>query len=134
MAEWSIATVLKTVTFPGPVGSNPSPSAQVFGGLACVTVMPNKRSPQATWFVYILECSDHSLYTGCTNDVVKRLAVHNSGKGAKYTRSRVPVRVVYTETAATRSEAAKREAAIKKLSTVEKQQLIATFSQSSLLE
>ena len=76
------------------------------------------------WYVYILMCSDGSLYTGCTNDVSKRHAVHSSGKGAKYTRTRLPVTVVYSEEAESRSAASKREAAIKKLSRVGKMQLI----------
>jgi putative endonuclease len=80
--------------------------------------------PTSPWYVYILECSDGSLYTGCTNDVNKRHAVHNSGKGAKYTRTRLPVKVVYSEKAENRSEASKRESAIKKLSRVGKIQLI----------
>lgn len=76
------------------------------------------------WTVYILRCGDDSLYTGVTNHMEKRLKVHNEGKGAKYTKARRPVHVVYEELAANRSEAQKREAAIKKLSRVEKLGLI----------
>ena len=77
------------------------------------------------WLVYILECSDNTLYTGITNDLEKRLEQHNHGKdGAKYTRVRRPVKCVYTETQENRSEATKREFAIKKISRVEKLKLI----------
>ena len=68
------------------------------------------------WQIYIIECRDGSLYTGITIDLEKRLAAHNAGKGSKYTTSRRPVRLVYREGAANRSEASKRENAIKKLS------------------
>ena len=67
------------------------------------------------WQIYIIECRDGSLYTGITIDLEKRLAAHNAGKGAKYTTSRRPVQLVYHEGAANRSEASKRENAIKKL-------------------
>ena len=67
------------------------------------------------WQIYIIECRDGSLYTGITVDLEKRLAAHNAGKGAKYTTSRRPVQLVYHEGAANRSEASKRENAIKKL-------------------
>ncbi len=77
----------------------------------------------ADWFVYILECSDGTLYTGCTVNVAKRLNVHNSGKGAKYTAARRPVKVVYFEDAAGRSAALIREAKIKKLSRLKKLEL-----------
>lgn len=74
--------------------------------------------------VYILRCADGSLYTGIARDAQKRLAQHNAGKGAKYTRSRRPVELVYTEPASDKSAALKREIAIKKLSHADKQQLI----------
>lgn len=79
-------------------------------------------------YVYILECSDGTLYTGWTTDAAHRLAVHNSGKGARYTRARLPVRMVYLEVCADRSEAQKREAAIKRLSRREKEELIDAFT------
>ena len=66
--------------------------------------------------VYILQCSDSSLYTGCTNDVARRLEEHRSGKASRYTRSRLPVTVKYTESAPNRSEALRREAQIKTMS------------------
>ena len=68
------------------------------------------------WTVYILHCADGTLYTGITNDLKKRLAAHNSGTGAKYTRGRVPVKLAYKETCETRGAALKREAEIKKMS------------------
>ena len=77
-----------------------------------------------TWYVYILRCADGTLYTGSTDDVQRRLAVHNSGKGAKYTRGRGPVEVVYTEECESYSAALKREYAIKQLSRQEKWNLI----------
>ena len=79
-----------------------------------------------SYWVYMLRCADDTLYTGSTTDPKKRLAVHQSGKGAKYTRSRLPVRLVYQEETADKSAALKREAAIKKLSREEKLQLILT--------
>lgn len=77
-----------------------------------------------SWFVYMLRCRDGSLYTGYTDDVRRRLAVHNSGKGAKYTRSRLPVSLVYTEELPDKSAALKREYAIKHLDKTKKEQLI----------
>ncbi len=76
------------------------------------------------YYVYVLRCADSSLYTGYTDDPVKRARVHNSGKGAKYTRARLPVAVIYTESFETKSEALKRELEIKKLSHSQKEALI----------
>ena len=67
------------------------------------------------WGVYIVRCSDNSFYTGATNDVKARLLKHNSGKGAAYTRTRRPVRLLYKELGMTRSQALVREAEIKSL-------------------
>ena len=78
------------------------------------------------YIVYILRCGDGSLYTGITNDLERRVAVHNSGKGAKYTRGRGPLELVYREECGTHSDALKREAQIKKLSREQKQALIAS--------
>ena len=75
------------------------------------------------YFVYLLHCSDGTLYTGCTNDLDRRLAAHNAGKGAKYTRSRRPVTLVYWEQAADRSAALRREWAIKHLTRQQKLEL-----------
>ena len=77
-----------------------------------------------TYGVYILRCADGTLYTGCTNDLSRRLAAHNAGKGAKYTRSRRPVELVYREEVPDKSAALRREAAIKGLSRGEKLALI----------
>ena len=75
-------------------------------------------------FTYIVECSDHTLYTGGTNDLEKRIEAHNTGKGAKYTKTRRPVRLVYFETFATKEEAMSREYHIKRMSRQEKMKLI----------
>ncbi|MGX8178860.1 GIY-YIG nuclease family protein [Exiguobacterium artemiae] len=74
--------------------------------------------------VYIVRCRDGSLYTGYAVDVEKRLATHNAGQGAKYTRARLPVVLEYTETFTTKSDALKREYAIKQLTRTKKEQLI----------
>lgn len=76
------------------------------------------------WKLYILRCGDGSLYCGITTDVAARLEVHRSGKGAKYTRGRGPLELVYTEVCADHSTALKREFAIKQLSRRQKQELI----------
>ncbi|WP_303868688.1 GIY-YIG nuclease family protein [Acetobacterium wieringae] len=74
--------------------------------------------------VYIVKCSDDTLYTGWTTHIEARIKAHNSGTGAKYTRGRLPVTLVYWETLTTRSEALSREAAIKKMSKAKKLELI----------
>ena len=79
------------------------------------------------YWVYLLRCGDGSLYTGCTNDLARRLRAHQSGRGAKYTRSRLPVELVYREPAADRSAALRREAAIKALTRAEKLALLAAI-------
>ncbi len=79
---------------------------------------------EKTWYVYILCCRDDTLYTGITDDVQRRLAAHNSGKGAKYTRGRGPVTLCYQEPQDSYSAALKREIAIKRLSRQEKLDLI----------
>ena len=81
------------------------------------------------WVVYILECKDRTLYTGITDDLSHRLAMHNSGKGAKYTRGRGPLILRYQEYCEDRSSASKREAAIKKLSKTQKLTLIQSYTQ-----
>lgn len=70
--------------------------------------------------VYILRCSDGTLYTGWTNNIARRLAAHNEGRGAKYTRGRTPVTLAHLEEFATKEEAMSREAEIKKLSRAQK--------------
>lgn len=76
------------------------------------------------WLLYILECADKTLYTGITNRLDKRLAAHRSGHGAKYTRGRLPLKVVYTESCGDPGSAAKREHAVKKLTKKQKLELI----------
>ena len=76
-------------------------------------------------YTYIVECKDGSLYTGWTNHLEKRIQAHNEGNGAKYTKSRRPVKLVYFEEYETKEEAMKREYAIKQLSKKRKEQLIA---------
>lgn len=77
------------------------------------------------YLVYILRCGDGTLYTGCTNDLDRRLRVHQAGRGAKYTRSRLPVELVYREAVPDRSAALRREAAIKRMDRRAKLALIA---------
>ena len=76
------------------------------------------------WLVYMLECSDNSIYTGITNNLENRLKKHQSGDGAKYLRGRLPIKIIYKELFINRSEATKREIAIKKMSKKEKKILI----------
>lgn len=81
-------------------------------------------------YVYLLRCADGSLYCGWTTDPAARLKVHNSGRGAKYTRSRLPVTLVYTETYESKHDAMSREWCIKRMSRAEKERLmIPNFSQ-----
>ncbi len=75
---------------------------------------------QRPWSVYMLRCADGTLYTGATNDMSRRLRAHGCGKGAAYTRCRLPVELVFSEQVGTRSAALKREAALKRLSRREK--------------
>lgn len=77
--------------------------------------MENKK-----YYVYMLLCNDKTFYTGTSNNVEKRVATHNAGKGAKYTKVRRPVKLMYSEVLANKSEALKREIAIKKLSRQQK--------------
>lgn len=79
------------------------------------------------WFLYMVECRDGSLYTGITNNVERRVEEHNAGTGARYTRSRRPVRVRYQELCDTRSTALVRECAVRLLSPKEKWALIAAY-------
>ena len=84
---------------------------------------------QTNWFVYILRCRDNSLYTGVTTDCERRLHEHNhTQRGAKFTRTRRPVTLVYYETAPDRSTAQSREAQIKRLSTAQKRLLVGATS------
>lgn len=82
------------------------------------------------YYVYIVECSDKTLYTGYTNNLNKRIETHNKGKGAKYTKFRRPVQLVYYEEYETKNLALKREYSIKKLTRKEKLKLISTRSKN----
>ena len=85
--------------------------------------MAGQEKPEKN-YTYILRCADGTFYTGWTNDLAHRIQTHNAGCGGKYTRSRLPVELVYYETFETRSDAMKREAAIKRLSRKEKNDLV----------
>lgn len=79
---------------------------------------------ESVWYLYILRCADGSLYTGITTDVMRRFEAHQSGKGAKYTRGRSPLELVYQETCGDHSQALKREIAVKALPRAEKLALL----------
>ncbi|MFC1480398.1 GIY-YIG nuclease family protein [Candidatus Omnitrophota bacterium] len=79
------------------------------------------------WYVYIIRCKGDKLYTGITKDLERRLSEHNSGEGARFTRSRLPVKLIYRERRPDRSKALKREAEIKNLTREKKIALIASF-------
>lgn len=85
-------------------------------------------------FVYILRCSDNTLYTGYTTDLKRRIKEHNSKVGSKYTRTRTPVSILYFETFKTKSSAMKREIEIKKLKREKKLKLIENFNKDKLLD
>ncbi len=77
------------------------------------------------WRVYILRCGDGTLYTGVTTDLERRLAAHRAGRGARYTRGRLPLRVVFVEDVGARGDALRRELAIKRMTRAEKRRLVA---------
>jgi len=83
-----------------------------------------KKHGKKEWSVYVLRCGDGSLYTGIAKDVTARLSKHCAGRGAAYTRTHLPVELIYQETKFTRSGALIREAQLKRLPRVKKQQLI----------
>jgi predicted GIY-YIG superfamily endonuclease len=87
--------------------------------------MPAPRLASSRWLVYLLRCSEGSLYTGITNDLPKRLKAHAAGKASRYTRSRLPVKLAYSEPQKSKSAALKREVAIKGLRRPEKVRLVA---------
>lgn len=80
------------------------------------------------WFLYIILCGDQTLYTGITVDVAKRFRAHCSGKGAKYTRGRGPLHLVYLESCGTHADALRREYAVKSLSRSEKDAIILEYA------
>ena len=88
----------------------------------------NTRMDSGQNYVYILRCADDTLYTGWTTDLTKRLQAHNEGRGAKYTRGRTPVEIVYHKAFLTKEEAMREEARIKRLSRKEKEAMIAFVS------
>lgn len=88
---------------------------------------PKSQGTEDSWFLYIVECRDGSLYTGITNDLERRLHQHNEGTGARYTRSRRPVRMRYREKCESRSAALVRECAVRLLSPKEKRALIDAY-------
>ena len=90
--------------------------------------MPDRNrtvSVEETWYVYIVQCADGSLYTGVAKDVEMRVSQHNAGKGAKYTRARLPVRLIHREPAADQGSAMRREYEIKGMTRKRKWQLVA---------
>lgn len=82
------------------------------------------------YYVYLLRCADGTLYCGSTNDLQRRVKAHNSGRGAKYTKARRPVQLVYCEAAGSRSDALRREAAVKKLTRQQKWAIVRAFSEN----
>jgi putative endonuclease len=82
------------------------------------------KQPAGAWFLYILECSDGTFYTGITNNVERRLQQHNAGSAARYTRGRRPVTLRYREPCSGRSQALVREAAVKRLARDDKRRLM----------
>ena len=97
-------------------------------------VLKLKKQLAERWFVYILQCADGSLYTGITNDLNRRLEQHNTGTASRYTRSRLPVTLVYHEEPTTKGMALKRELAFKSLSRKEKEALILSDKSSSTIQ
>ena len=91
---------------------------------ACCTV--DGREPDAVWHIYIVECADGTFYTGVALDVEARVSRHNEGTGARYTRTRRPVALVYTEEVGDRGAALRREYAVKQMTPMAKRELIAT--------
>jgi len=90
--------------------------------------MPDRNrtvSVKETWYVYIVQCADDSLYTGVAKDVEMRVSQHNAGKGAKYTRARLPVRLVHRESVTDHGSALRREYEIKGMTRERKRQLVA---------
>lgn len=87
--------------------------------------MPFEGSAMASWFVYLIECEGNTIYTGIATDVAARYAAHAAGKGARYTRSRPPRRLLCTIPAMDRSEASRLEYQIKQLSPVQKREVVA---------
>lgn len=83
-------------------------------------------------YTYIVECADGTLYTGWTSDLYRRIRSHNEGRGAKYTRSRLPVKLKYYEISETKQEAMRREYAIKQMTRIQKLSLIESFDYTDI--
>ena len=81
-----------------------------------------------TWCVYMVRCADHSLYTGMSNDYLKRVIAHNQGQGAKYTRARLPVELVYVYFGSSRREVCRLEYALKRYSKAQKERLVSDYA------
>lgn len=79
------------------------------------------------WYLYVLRCGDGTLYTGITTNIEKRLAAHRAGKGAKYTRGRAPLELIYRELCGAHSDALKKEYRFKQLPRAEKERIIASW-------
>lgn len=90
--------------------------------------MTTTATTDSGWWLYIVECSDNSLYTGITNNLEQRLAKHNEGTASRYTRAKTPVRLVYHEPQPDRSSASRRELAIKRLTRAKKLALISSVA------
>lgn len=88
----------------------------------------NENGKSESWFLYILECNDGTLYTGITNDITRRLQQHNDGKGARYTRTRCPVKLLYYEPCRNRAAAMVRECAVKSLPRERKMKIVRSHS------
>ena len=84
-------------------------------------------------YMYVVECRDGSYYTGYTTDVKRRLAVHNSGKGAKYTRARLPVKLIYVEGFASKEEAMSAEALLKRKNSPQKERFLSENQEKNLV-
>ena len=87
-----------------------------------------KRKIKENWFLYILRCQDGSFYTGVTNDIERRVKMHNSGRASRYTRSRRPVELLYQETCGSRTQALVRECFVKTYTRQQKEKLIAVHT------
>jgi predicted GIY-YIG superfamily endonuclease len=97
-------------------------------GMKAGEVRESGPAPASGWFLYILKCGDGTFYTGVTNDVERRLLAHREGRGARYTRTRQPVELVYRESCGLRADALKRECAVKSLGRQAKKALISGVS------
>jgi putative endonuclease len=97
-------------------------------GMKAGGVRESGPAPASVWFLYILKCGDGTFYTGVTNDVERRLLAHREGRGARYTRARLPVELIYRESCGPRADALRRECAVKSLGRQAKEALISGVS------